>query len=206
MNYLIYSLPLVYLFIPLFFSFIGLKVILKNKPFIYNVKWLIISFYPILINLLFIMIRIMFDVWSLKILILIFLIIILIFLPILWRFFPNVYILFCVKEIDLRNAIIFSLNDNSIKFEERLGKFFKIELLELKNELNTFNSSRIGIGIYLKKIKNEKEKIIFRKIMNGIQRFFIKSDIKPERMNAIINLIIGLGMIAFISINMFIYP
>jgi hypothetical protein len=96
------------------------------------------------------------------------------------------YSLHCVSDIDFRNSVINSLNRNSIKFEEKMNK---MELTDIDNELNIFFTSWVGIGMV--KIKNKKDKIIFKKIIDGMKIYFNENNMSPRKTAAVFYLIFG---------------
>jgi hypothetical protein len=89
--------------------------------------------------------------------------------------------------MDFRNAVIFSLNNISIKFEEKMNK---IELIELNNELNISFTEWIGGGAL--RLKNKKDKIIFKEIIGGIRQYFKENNLKTKKTLAIFYLIFGI--------------
>jgi hypothetical protein len=98
--------------------------------------------------------------------------------------------IYCANDIDLRDAVIFSLNDASIKFEEKLHR---IELIELSNELDiAFTSWDYGGKI---KFKINKDEIIFTKIIDGIKQFFKGKNIKTKKALATFYLIFSILLI-----------
>jgi hypothetical protein len=193
MRYLLLILPFFVLLHAIFFLFIGLKVIIKNKPFVINSKWLIamslLSMMPLLIDSIISLFKFGFrSPFGLMILIMPLFIITL--NAVLFYFVLKGYCIYCVNDIDFRDAVIFSLNNASIKFEEKMNK---IELIELNNELSIAFTSWMGTGMI--KLKNKKDKIIFMKIIDGIKQFFKEKNLKPPKIVAIFYVILGIFFI-----------
>jgi hypothetical protein len=170
---------------------------IKNKPFIFKSKWFVAMFcFPELL-LLITMITAIFQLGFEGLFALTFSIIP-IFLMI--TFFLFVYICFIMKDysicfvndVDFRDAVIFSLNNASIKFEEKMNK---VELIELNNELNIAFTSWVGMGVI--KLKNKKDEIIFMKIIDGIKQFLKEKNIKTKKTIAVFFLIFGILFIIF---------
>jgi hypothetical protein len=91
-----------------------------------------------------------------------------------------------VSDTDFRNSIIYSLNKNSIKFEEKMNK---IELVEINNELNISFTAWIGSGMI--KLKNKKDAIVFNGIIDSIKQYFRENSIKAKKIIAVFYLIFG---------------
>jgi hypothetical protein len=194
MNYFIYIFPVFFLIFAAEYLFIGLRAILINKPLILNSNWLYIliflSVLPAVVYSIMNLIEIGFDgSFSIFLSVLpIFLIIVMVF----YYFIIEGYSIYCVTDEDFRKAVFFSLNNNSIKFDE---KFNKIELTELNNELNVSFAPRMGTGMM--KLKNKKDKLIFKKIVGDVKQYFKDNDIKTKKTIAIFYLIFGVIFIAF---------
>jgi hypothetical protein len=101
------------------------------------------------------------------------------------------YSIYCVNDADFRNAVITSLNANSIKFEEKMNK---MELVDIDNELNIAFMAWFGAGMI--KIKNKKDKIIFKKIIDEIKIYFKENNVISKKIVAIFYLIFGVFYIA----------
>jgi hypothetical protein len=102
------------------------------------------------------------------------------------------YSVYCINDADFRDSVIFSLNNASVKFEEKLNEIY---LTELNNKLSiVFAKWDEGSAI---KLKNKKDKIIFMQIIDGIKQFFKGKNIKPKKMAAIYYLIFSIFLIIF---------
>jgi hypothetical protein len=112
-------------------------------------------------------------------------------LLIFFNFLLKGYSVYCVSDVDFRNAVINSLNNNSIRFEETMNG---MKLIDINNELNVSFMSWMGSGMI--KIKKRKDKIIFKKIIDGIKIYFKENNITPKRAIAVFNLILGVFFIA----------
>jgi hypothetical protein len=194
MEYLLYVFPFFFLFYAIYFLYIGLRAAVKNEPSIINSKLLFALIALSLLPAIVVNIINLFEIGNNGItgLILaitpIFLIIILIF----YYFIIKGYSIYCVNDTDFRNAIIFSLNNNSIKFEEKMNK---IELTDLGNELNISFTAWIGAGMI--KLKNKKDEIVFTNIIESIKRYFNENNIKAKKTIAVFYIIFGIMFVIF---------
>jgi hypothetical protein len=194
MDYFLYIFPIFFLLYAVFYLFIGLKAIIKNKPSIIDSKIIyaiiIFSLIPTVIYIIKSLLELgSFESFSLTFSLLPILIII---LMVFYYFIIKGYSIYCVNDTDFRNAVIFSLNNNSIKYEEKMNK---IELIDINNELNISFTAWIGMGMI--KLKNKKDKIIFINIINGIKNYFKVNKIQPKKTIAIFYLIFGFVYILF---------
>jgi hypothetical protein len=174
--------------------FIGLKAMIKNKPSVINSKWLFVmislSMLPPVIDGIINLFKYGFKGpfgLILSIMPILFIVYVAFF-----YFIMKGYSIYCVNDIDFREAVIFSLNNASVKFEEKMNK---IELTELNNELSIAFVSWVGTGMI--KLKNKKDKVIFINIIDGMKQFFKEKNIKAKKMIAIFYLIIGILFIIF---------
>jgi hypothetical protein len=182
---------------------IGLKAIIKNKPSIVKSKWSNVVLFSLgmqyIIDNMIDLFRFGFRGSSPINLIFLMLSILFIISLIFALFIEQGYCAYCVNNIDFRNAVIFSLNNISIKFEEKTNEFErkieKIELIELDNELNMYFA--VAFGASTLKLRNKKDKIIFKKIIGGIRQYFKENNIKSKKMVAIFYLIFGILFIVF---------
>ena len=194
MDYILYVFPFFFLLYAVVYLFIAFKALIKNKPSIISSEWLyaliFFSVMPLTIYNIVDLFRFGFggSFGLVSLMVPMFDIVFLIF----FYFVMKGYCVYCVSDADFRNALIFSLNNVSIKFEETMSK---IELTELNNELNISFTAWIGAGAL--KLKNRKDKIIFKKIIGGIGQYFKENNIKPKKMVAIFYLIFGILFIIF---------
>jgi hypothetical protein len=194
MDYFIYVFPVLFLFSAVFYLFIGLKAIIKKKPSIINSKWFYILTALLLLPSVIYNIKIIFtsEIFETSGLFFSLLPILLIILMVFYYFIIKGYGIYCINDSDFRNAIIFSLNNNTIKFEEKMSKF---ELIDLNNELNISFAAWLGTGMI--KLKNKKDKMVFINIINGIKLYLKENKIQPKKTIAIFNLIFGFVFILF---------
>jgi hypothetical protein len=194
MDYFLYIFPVFFLFFAVFYLFIGFKAIIKNKPYIINSKWVYaIIVFLCLPSIIFSIKNILeFSSFESSGFIFTLLPILLIILMVFYYCIIKGYSIYCVSDTDFRNAVIFSLNNNSIKYEEKMNK---IELVDINNELNISFTAWIGTGMI--KLKNKKDKLIFLNIMNGIKQYFRENKIHPKKIIAIFYLIFGFVFILF---------
>jgi hypothetical protein len=173
--------------------FIGIRAIFINKPFIINSNLLYIFIaFSLLPSVVYSIINLLEIVFNDSYGIILFMMpILLIIMMIFYYFVIKGYSIYCVTDEDFRKAIIFSLNNNSIRFNE---KFNKIELIELNNELNISFASWMGTGMI--KIKNRKDKLILKKAVDDIRQYFKVNDIKTKKTIAVFYLIFGIIFIA----------
>jgi hypothetical protein len=194
MEYFLYFLPVLFLFHAIVYLFISLKAIIKNKPFIINSRWInllmVISFVPFMMLHIIDLVKTGAErYYSLLLLLqILFFVLFMIFL----YFVIKGYSIYCVNDVDFRNSVVNSLNSNSIKFEEKMNK---IELVDINNELNVSFAAWLGCGMI--KIKNKKDKLIFKKIIDGIKIYFKENDIESKKIVAVFYLIFGMFFIAF---------
>ncbi|MDR1133900.1 MAG: hypothetical protein LBL05_07020 [Synergistaceae bacterium] len=192
MRYLFFVLPPLLFLYAIVFLFIGLKAMIKNKPSVINSKWL---FVMIFFSVLPYAIHSTIDLFEYGFkgpfgLILSITPILFIVYVVFFYFIIKGYSIYCVNDIDFREAVISSLNNASVKFEEKMNK---IELTELNNELSIAFTSWVGAGMI--KLKNKKDKVIFINIIDGIKQFFKEKNIKAKKMLAIFYVIFGIFFI-----------
>jgi hypothetical protein len=189
-----YAFPVLFLIFASYYLFIGLRVTLINKPIIINSNWLYIFVsFSLLPSVVFSIINIKnigiddsYGTTLFMSIIPVFLIIMMVF----YYFVIKGYSIYCITDEEFRKALLFSLNNNLIKFNE---KFNKIELFELNNELNISFASWIGTGMI--KLKNKKDKLILKKIIDDIKQYFKNNEIKTKKIMAIFYLIFGIVFI-----------
>jgi hypothetical protein len=190
------------LFYAIFFLNIGLKATIKNEPSIINSKWIYAMIVFSLIPTVIINAKDLYRFGSDGTSGLIFSImpILLLILMVFYYFIMKGYTIYCISDSDFRNSIIFSLNKNLIKFEEKLNK---IELIELKNELNISFTAWIGAGMI--KLKNKKDDNVFSSIIDDIKQFFYENTIETKKTIAIFYIIFGIiFLIVSIALTIFI--
>jgi hypothetical protein len=178
-KYSIFVFPVCMSIFAIFFLIVGLIAVIKNKPLIINSKWFLaivsISFIPIFIYTIIVNIGFK-GIFSLFFLILHLLVIVSIILSML---LIKSYSIFCAKDMDIRDAVIYSLNNNLLEFEEKINKF---SLININNELKIYFPSMMeftGNGTIT--IKNKKGKAIFKKIVNDIKLYIEKNNIKSNQ-------------------------
>jgi hypothetical protein len=69
-----------------------------------------------------------------------------------------------------------------------------MELIDIDNELNISFMAWLGCGVI--KIKNKKDKIIFKKIIDGIKIYFKENNVVSKKIVAVFYLIFGTISIA----------
>ncbi|MDR2193074.1 MAG: hypothetical protein LBP19_01170 [Treponema sp.] len=192
-KYSIFVFPVFMSIFAIFCLIIVLAAVIKNKPLIINTKWLLviilISATPILID--GIIVNASFKgISTLFFSIIYSLLIILIIVSLL---LIRSYSIFCAKDIDIRDAIIYSLNNNSLEFEEKINKF---HLININNELKiSFPSTMEFTGNGTITMKNKKGKLIFKKIINDIKLYIRENNIKPNKKAVIFHLIYSIFLI-----------
>jgi hypothetical protein len=174
--------------------FISLRAIIKNKPFIINLRWIFliiaITFIPAIIFNIIALVEI--GLWEqsglFSLLPALFFVLVMIFS----YFAMKGYSVYGVNNVDFRNSVINSLNSNSIKFEEKMNK---VKLIDMNNELKIVFIARFETGMI--KIKNKKDNLIFRKIIDGIKIYFRENNIVSKKFIAVFHLIFGVLFLVF---------
>jgi hypothetical protein len=191
---------------PLFFLIIGLVAAIKNKPLIINSKWLLavfeISFAPVVVDVIiasasFKGLSALFK--GLPALFFLMLYSLSISLMIAAWFLIKSYSIFCVNDVDIRDAVIYSLKNNSLRFEENINK---IHLVDINNDLKiSFNSMGEFTGMGLISMKNKKDKMLFKKIINDIKLYIKQNDVKANKKAVVFQLMYGiiLGLMCVFS-------
>jgi hypothetical protein len=184
MKALFFAFPVLFLFFSAFFLYISLFILIKKKPVIINSKWItlivVISFLPIIISSIA---RI--DLSSSNSLIHLFTPIMFIGIIVFYFFIIKGFSMYGVNE-EIREALLTSLDKMSIKYQEKMNK---IELPDLKNELNVSLQSWIGTGMI--KIKHKKDLKIFKEIIANMKNYYAEKNVTPKIIVPIFYLFFG---------------
>jgi hypothetical protein len=194
-KYSIFTLPNSLVIFAAFLLISGLMGLIKNKPFIINSKRyffvLLIAFMPDIVNEI-IGVTFYGETPAFSLLIAYLLVIILAMLLI------RSYTVFCADYIDIRDAIIFSLQNNSLDYKEEKNKF---HLVNTKNELKVSSPGIMKFtGTGRITMKNREEKVMLKKIVDDMKLYIRENNIHANKTGTMFHVICGIGFILLIFI------
>lgn len=176
-----------------FFLYIGVRATASKKPIFLPSKlffaFFVVTFSP---NIL-----ILFDSVSstknISFMFYINILMIVIVLVFLWIQMKG-YIAIGVSDESFRNSLHYALNQNNIKFEERLSA---IRLSDINADIEVSFQSWFGTGQL--KLNKVKEKHLLPTLVSSINEYFISKSYKTNKTTATLYLVMGLFMLVFSS-------
>jgi hypothetical protein len=106
-----------------------------------------------------------------------------------YGFFYKAYFLYGISGDDLQERLFTALDENQIKYEEKLTK---IKLPEINNELII---SQAQSGSALIRLRNKKDSLVFNKIIKTFTRSFENNPVKVEKGMGILYAVFGIVLL-----------
>ncbi|WOH38470.1 hypothetical protein RI844_04400 [Thalassotalea fonticola] len=197
--YLDIYFPLLFVFMAVFFLYIGIKVIVSKRPLLFPSKiffiFMLLAFSP-----QFIMSFERFaspTFLDMGIILYISPLMFVVILAFMWIQMKG-YMAIGISDNSFRNAIHYSLNKNQIEFEEQLSL---IKLTSIKSELQVAVQSWVGTGQL--KLKKSKDKDLMFNLISSINEYYTSNTIKPNNITSIFYIVMGGFMLIFASSSYF---
>jgi len=184
-----------------FFLYIGLKVVTQKRPLLLSSRYLfafmVLVFSPQFVNTVGSIGDV--DSGGLSLILLLNPIMFICVLAFFWIQMKG-YMLIGIHDESFRDALHFSLNKNSMPFEERLSI---VALTKEKDDLQVAMQSWIGVGQL--KLKKSKDRELLKKVVDGIDDYYLANAIKPNNITSIFYIIIGVFMVICAAAFLFIF-
>jgi hypothetical protein len=179
--------PIIFLVMAAFFLTIGIKVVAGRKPVLLSSRFfygfLLIAFSPQFVNAATMITgHGSFFFWISPIM----------FAALLVFFWFQLkgYMVIGVHDDTFRDALLHTLGKNNMPYEERLST---ILLPDENAALQVAIQSWIGAGQI--KLKHGRKKALLKQIVAGINDYYATNQTKPNRITAILYIVIGLFMV-----------
>ncbi|MBR9792960.1 MAG: hypothetical protein GYB58_14535 [Gammaproteobacteria bacterium] len=174
----------------IFFLFIGIKVIVSNKPLLIPSKiFIVLVLFTLLPKAIFILEYHLSSPVDLGVIAYISPLITIVLLVFCWIQLKG-YIAIGISDDSFRDSLHYALRKNSIEFEEQLSL---IKLKDVKADLQVSVQSWMGTGQF--KLKNSKNSHLLAKLIPGINDFFLANEIKPNNTVSVFYVVLGLLML-----------
>ncbi len=193
--------PLLFALMSTFFLFIGLKVVTQKRPLLISSRFffgfMVVAFSPQFINTARMLGNV--ECGSLSLILWINPIMFVCLLAFFWIQMKG-YMLIGIHDESFRDALHYSLNKNSMPFEERLSI---VALTEENANIQVAIQSWIGVGQL--KLKKSKKRALLKTVVDGINDYYSSNSIKPNNITSIFYIIMGMFMLICAGAFLFVF-